>query len=860
MRKHQQKLILELLTALNTATSEIKHLLSRGERPGAIRLMTDCQADALKIGTFIEHIAGEGTTTVSLLEKYCDLLYQLYQATNNTGNIVKNLQNHLAKIENSARTELKPNKIEIAFLPYKASMFDTFESIWLAARDDPECDTYVVPIPYFTRNSDGVFDHMHYEGNQYPDYVPITNWQNYNIEERRPDIIFIHNPYDQNNHVTSVYLDYYSKRLKKFTDLLVYVPYFVCVSDIISQDFCVCAGTMYADRVIVQSEQLRETYIRFFNKFENEYNCRGVFGDAAKKFVALGSPKFDKVINTKREDCKIPAEWCKLIEKSTSDGKRKKIILYNTAVGEILNGNEQALRKLRYVLDCFKKRDDIILLWRPHPLSEATCQSMRPRLLKEYISITDEYRQAGFGIYDDTADLHRAIAISDAYYGDMSSLVALYQYTGQPILLQGYEFFENGNLGRMLKSYSLCDTKDYFYFISQGINALFRMDKTTKEVKFLGSFPDTMANIHGFLYNAAALCGEKLYFAPCTSNEIGVFDLNTEQFEKIPFRNPLQHKKTASDLYAKFAAVSTCKKWVYFVGSYYPAILRYDTVTGEINYFDDWLEPLTKLLHKENFPYLSSCSVAGSVLLAASANANAVVEFDMESCVSTVHEVGSKENFYSGICFDGNSYWLAPYHGGAVVKWDPRTLAWTEYDGYPPDILLKQFSFAHIGYAAGYVWLLPANANMALKINVSSGVMEQADEFLKEDDYARIHFEYVTPDGRKIYTHSLKKICFTEHDSIISLSNEHHSSVSNEDNLLKTLDKLRNKALFPTAKQGFFYEHGFCTLRDFLDNLGGSNQSTASSRQAELQKCQIAKGNVTAGKAIYEYCKNEVWL
>ena len=36
----------------------------------------------------------------------------------------------------------------------------------------------------------------------------------------------------------------------------------------------------------------------------------------------------------------------------------------------------------------------------------------------------------------DTADLHRAIALSDAYYGDWSSVVSLYEKTGKPILIQ----------------------------------------------------------------------------------------------------------------------------------------------------------------------------------------------------------------------------------------------------------------------------------------------------------------------------------------------------------------------------------------------------------------------------------------
>ena len=47
-------------------------------------------------------------------------------------------------------------KKEMVFLPYKASMWDSLESIWRAAYEDREhCNAYVIPIPYADRNPDG---------------------------------------------------------------------------------------------------------------------------------------------------------------------------------------------------------------------------------------------------------------------------------------------------------------------------------------------------------------------------------------------------------------------------------------------------------------------------------------------------------------------------------------------------------------------------------------------------------------------------------------------------------------------------------------------------------------------------------
>ena len=38
----------------------------------------------------------------------------------------------------------------------------------------------------------------------------------YDIEKRRPDVIYIHNPYDKGNFVTSVHPAFYSDELKKY--------------------------------------------------------------------------------------------------------------------------------------------------------------------------------------------------------------------------------------------------------------------------------------------------------------------------------------------------------------------------------------------------------------------------------------------------------------------------------------------------------------------------------------------------------------------------------------------------------------------------------------------------------------------
>ena len=53
--------------------------------------------------------------------------------------------------------------------------------------------------------------------------------------------------------------------------------------------------------------------------------------------------------------------------------------------------------------------------------------------------IVKQYKEEGWGIYDDSTDMDRAVVLSDGYYGDSSSVVIVYQKTGKPVMIQSVE-------------------------------------------------------------------------------------------------------------------------------------------------------------------------------------------------------------------------------------------------------------------------------------------------------------------------------------------------------------------------------------------------------------------------------------
>lgn len=583
MRKAQKKQAEDFLELLAQAHDEIKKSMEKNHIPAALRLLGDCQEGAVSLGTLIEQSEGEGFATVSMLEDYCERLYELHTALAegqavNTGKAYKTLRQSLIRIANSVRNGIRV-RTEVVFLPYKASMWDSLESVWRAADADPDCDAYVIPIPYYDKNPDGSIRQMHYEGDAYPKDVPVMRYEDYDFEKRRPDRIFIHNPYDNKNFVTSVPAFFYAENLKKFTDLLVYIPYFI-LEEVDPKDqkavdkiahFVTVPGVLYADKVIVQSENMRLAYIDVLVRHTGE-ESRKLW---EKKILGLGSPKVDKVLNTRKEDVEVPREWRPVLEKP--DGNWKRIIFYNTSIAPLLEHGEKMLDKIEDVLGVFyENREDVALLWRPHPLIGATIASMRPKLWERYRKIVERYREQGWGIYDDTADMDRAVVLSDGYYGDASSMIPLCEKAGRPVMTQNCQVPEKKHFCDFLFATTAIMAGTKIWFSSNTMNALFALNLLTNSIDTVRFFPQEENK--EFLFYSYAKYQNSIFFAPHSAGTMWKYDIDRDEFYGINLHLSEEEKKLGN----KCRLILPYKDKLYLFGFELPGIIEYDVLHGEV--------------------------------------------------------------------------------------------------------------------------------------------------------------------------------------------------------------------------------------------------------------------------------------
>ncbi|MBR1738572.1 MAG: hypothetical protein IJ736_16470, partial [Firmicutes bacterium] len=407
MRKHIKKQLLELLATVKDGIRYVVSITDNNEQ--AENVLIDCYSAFTHINETLSGVLkserySEYEEVISEIQADMEIFNECIQDSIDYSEIYGVLNTNMNVFEDMLTDE--KIRLEVVFLPYKASMWDSLESVWKAADEDENCDAYVIPIPYYDRNNDFTFGQMHYEGDLYPEYVHITDYNDYNFEARHPDKIYIHNPYDDGNLVTSIHPFFYTNNIKKYTDELIYIPYFV-LGEINPNDsntlkniehFVITSGVVNADKVIVESEDMRQAYINVLVNYFGKEEYRPVF---EKKILGTGSPKYDKVLNTKKEDLEIPKEWLKIIEKP--DGTWKKIFFYNTGLTALLQHSEKMLDKIEDVFKVFyENREEVALLWRPHPLIKATIASMRPQLWEKYKRIADKYIKDGWGIYDDS--------------------------------------------------------------------------------------------------------------------------------------------------------------------------------------------------------------------------------------------------------------------------------------------------------------------------------------------------------------------------------------------------------------------------------------------------------------------------
>lgn len=637
MRMFMKEQLGELLKSMQKLH---KALIASKDNEQRFHILQECQRAAIAVGESVEKNAPQDCRIVPELESYCEEVFLLSEKEIVPEESVWRLDEIIDAVH--GLLEELPSTYHVVFMPYKASMWDSLESIWKACKDDVRCECFVMPIPFYQFNAENKQWEFCYEGEQFSADVPIVHYKNYSLEKAMPDIAYIHNPYDNRNFVTSVHPAFYSDKLKQHVKNLVYVPYYV-TTGFVSREQLELPVYHNMDYMVTQSEYAKS-------------NCEGMY--YYDKLLPFGSPKIDKIVQTCKEGGIIPKQWQSVLQ-------GKKVLMLNTSNSCFLQDGEVYLKKIKHICEQIKSNDKVALIWRPHPLLESTIKSMRSHLLPAYQELLKYFTDNQIGVLDRTPDITNTVALSDGYIGEEgSSVINLFGAAGKPIfILNNYmtgDFTQEEK--RRIHVMDMRQLGNKLWFTTNLYNALLSMEKDTRKVRFEGRV-DGQPKWYG-AYPYLSEKDNEFYLSPELATGPVKYQVDTHEFE------PLFSVETEMNLHCR--KVVAYENKVFYLPSMNDAIIEYDRTKKSWGYYSTCIQELNNNPnHHEEVTW--DCAVSGKNLWISATYTNRILQFNMEEGTHFLHTIGDDGNGYSGIVIDGGNLWLAEVNSGNIIRWNRHT-------------------------------------------------------------------------------------------------------------------------------------------------------------------------------------------
>lgn len=426
----------------------------------------------------------------------------------------------------------------------------------------------------------------------------------------------------------------------------------------------------------------------------------------------------------------LPENWREIIA-------GKKVILYNTSISNLLKGGEKHINKIEQTIDIFRHQTEAILWWRPHPLELSTVETMRPELAVKYKMIREKYIDEGWGILDTSVDVHRAIAVSDAYYGDWSSLIYLYKVTGKPILMQVDDVVKPCNMNEIaLKIVDLVVEGENLWFITTNFPALFQANiMTGKIVKAILLPKEKIAQTY-CVYNMVCI-GNKLILIPGKGKNIITYNIDTGKMETLNIG-------TASER-TKFGAVCHDEDVLYLFPLYNNEIWEYSISANGIT---------RKILCDANLVVDKNLQRDGDYIYTAKRFGNAIYRYSL-----TEHRLDKKEfkresERYIWIAHYGENELVISEEKKEVCLWNDKRGMISVIAELPSDYNINRKTYFLVVNIEERFYLYPCEKNDILCIDIKQEKVTKYDKISGQKS-----FSCVKKQGNKIYAYSDAEQC-----------------------------------------------------------------------------------------------------
>ena len=535
----------------------------------------------------------------------------------------------------------------------------------------------------------------------------------------------------------------------------------------------------------------------------------------------------------------------------------------------MLGNTEAFLKKMEYVFEIFRGREDACLLWRPHPLLESTFDSMRKGYRPAYDDLKKRFIEEDIGILDLTPAIENTIALCDVYIGDSgTSVTSLFGVAGKPL------FIFNNNIHTLPEKDDWrgervnCPSFDVWgrarYQVTRN-NQLWFSENDDFHYKFYMDLGTGYSG--GGYYTYAVEIGNKIYVIPGNAQHLLIIE--NKKIKKIELRKQ----------FGQGGAFSGCwynERYLFLFPFRNPQLIRFDLKTEEIRYINGiqkfWVRNVRGEWRR------GGAAFYGNELVFASPEDNQFLFMDIDSLKTRSVSSHSESNLGTqGIVPDGENLWLLPLNGMVLTCWNPKTGEVKEYDDLPPDFQsarppygyeCEERPFGNIAVSresgSEKIVLSPYWGNMYLSLDRATGKMEKWELPITFSDSVRNGYftawskgGFVIPLSQRgksdcrIWCEPEKKLFD------INIDSKEYKEVSIEydyDDLMKHEPGYMEESEW---MQYCLNENAFNSLKDLLDGDITGNQFDKARQLKAFAKIN-ANTDGTCGRNVYEFVKGKL--
>ena len=401
----------------------ISGLKSDGDVQEIIELLGQCQTLAISLGSKIEVRTAEHEETISVLERYCESIYEVYGKLAAGGSAEKADTDMLTsafgeceQLMEDLSKEASNEQKEILFVCDRAKHWEALHAIWGERSKKENTHVSVIALPFKYKDATWLVTEGEWEADVsgYPDEVKLTPYEGYDIAAIHPDEIIYTFPYDVYSDVIAPHPMFYTENMRLYADRMTFIPPFE-LREIVSGDnrsrytlntFIANPGAVYADMIIVQSEGMKSIYEELLSDmtdvidWSDRVRVRDKSGDSGK---------------------------------TDGTGEKKRMLIYFS--GSMLYEHAEAIDKIKVVIDLLEThKSDIIPIWVTDPYAEQILKDRRPDTWREYEDIVAGLKASDIWQVDEGTDTDSLAEICDGMYGDAGVLMNTCRMLKKPVM------------------------------------------------------------------------------------------------------------------------------------------------------------------------------------------------------------------------------------------------------------------------------------------------------------------------------------------------------------------------------------------------------------------------------------------